>query len=49
MASSQEILTVTFPGGAMRQFEFHYDFFETAVEQEVDLFSKTRYCQYSVD
>ena len=49
MASSQENLTVIFPGGAMRQFEFHYDFFETVAEQEVDLFSKTRYCQYSVD
>ena len=49
MASSQEILTVTCPGGAMRRVEFHYGFFETVVEQEVDLFSKTRYCQYSVD
>ena len=49
MASSQEILTVTFPGGAMRRFGFHDDFFERVVEQEVDLFSKTRNCQYSVD
>lgn len=49
MASSQEILKVTFPGGKKRQLDFLADSFEMAVGQGVDLFSKKRYCPYSVD
>lgn len=40
---------VTFPGGKKWRYDFHCDSSETAVEQEVALFSKKRCYQYGVD